>query len=198
MSKYTKGQQFLLDNISKFDSEIVREIQTGKIKFSEGDFYLRASIKGSSNITELVRETNERVVGIQNFDKDYLPNKENLALEKIKFSYATTTQASGITDVRNVKTWTAKMGDIPAALLNGEFYIMQEGSTLLRIPVKRFFVGDISPKTEAQEDAFLLNAIQLIKSRTPLDINIEFAGAMDNTDNHFVEIRLIGDKTTVR
>lgn len=199
MEKFTKGQLFLARNANKLDADTQRLMDEKSIRYTDGDFYVRRVISGSSNIQDLIDETNEKKVGVTNIDKNRLPNQQHLALEKIAVRFAETTAA---TPVQAVDGWSSVKTGVPAALLNAELKIMQDNKTLVQLPVARFFSEAASEKPNGVEDAVTLNSIQLIKSNQNLNIQIQYADGQSVTpgagNDCYLEVRLMGDKTNLK
>jgi hypothetical protein len=169
------------------------------VRYTDGDFYVRRKITGSSNIENLIDETNEKKVGVTNIDKNTLPNQQHLALEKIAVRYAETAAS---TPIQGVSGFSTVKANVPAALINAELRIIQDGKTLVQLPMARFFSEAASQKTNGVEDIVSLNSIQLLKANVPFTIQVEYADGQSVTpgagNDAYLEIRLMGDKTTTK
>jgi len=199
MEKYTKGQLFLARNANNLDADTQRLMSDKSIRYTDGDFYIRREITASANIEKLIDETNEKRVGVTNIDKNTLPNQQHLALERIAVRYA---EAATGTAVQAVDSFSSVKSGVPAALLNAELKIMQDNKTLVQLPVARFFSESASEKPNGVEDTVVLNSIQLVKANKGLSIEIEYADGQSVTsgagNDAYLEVRLMGDKTTTK
>jgi hypothetical protein len=195
----TKGQAFIAKHASKLDPTTRDLIAKREVRYTDGDFYVRRKITGSSNIENLIDETNEKKVGVTNIDKNTLPNQQHLALEKIAVRYAETAAS---TPIQGVSGFSTVKANVPAALINAELRIIQDGKTLVQLPMARFFSEAASQKTNGVEDIVSLNSIQLLKANVPFTIQVEYADGQSVTpgagNDAYLEIRLMGDKTTTK
>lgn len=197
MELVSKSQSFLAKQIDKLDPETKSAFENKQLRFTDGDKYIRRNITGSSNIENLLETTDEKRVGRSNIDKNMLESKEHLAVQFVGLRHAKhATEANPSA----ISTYTAVGNDVPAALKNAEILIGQEGKNLLRLPVARFFSEEKSTRLNGVEDVVELNAIQVLKARLPINIQIEYADgqAVPTTEQHFIEVRLIGAQTIAK
>lgn len=198
-STLTRGQRFLVSQVGKLPIDNKVDIAEGKAQFTLVDKYVRRQLSGG-NMQKIVQSSDTEEVGRQNFAGDKLSNSENMAIEAMKLSYAyhassTDVRAQAYTNAMDAETAGSSPLAIPAAFLNGEVELQIEGSTVLRLPVKRFFRESLSVGVgvEGGLDSVQLPAPIVLKANQAFSILIHGAnGQTLPANNHFVEVRFMG------
>lgn len=193
---YTREQRFLQSKAALFPKQTQADMTAGKIRFMDSDITHTAEISEAGGIYDLLRTTNDKEVGISDFDSNKLEAGVNAAIGRIKIGYGKAATADGKTAAEI--SYSSKVTDFPVELLRAKFIMKQDNKVLCRIPVERFTVGDASPKTQGEEDVLHLGTPIVLVEQKPVDIQLEFnpgAGITAGTDDHFIQVRLMGTET---
>lgn len=198
-STLTRDQRFLMSQTGKLPIDNKVDIASGKAQFTLMDKYLRKQLAGG-NQQELVLSAENDEVGLKNFDGNALANGENMVVSGIKLSYAysassTDPKAQIYTNAMDAETAGSSPLAVPAAFINGEIEFRVEGTSVLRLPVKKFFRESLSVGVgvEGGADTVQLPSPILLKARQAFSIVIHGAnGVALPANNHFVEVRLMG------
>jgi len=214
--------RFIMSQADKLGKQVQSDMAQGKSRFMTRDYYFRRKIVPSAGQTaELLKQSDVIKVGIQNLDKNYFPEGENIAIDKIKFSYGfdaagsktnpdevdysnATESMFGVgsttTDMASDATITQKLVD--TLVLNGELKIFVEGGEVLSLPVKKFFRDkfSMSTQTEGNDDCVHLECPIMVKQNQRVGAILYYAtnGTAIVTRTHFVELRLMGVSTAPR
>ena len=196
---FTREQRFLLAKKNKFPKQTQADLAAGKIRFMDSDISHTAKINDAGGIYDLLRSTNDKQVGISDFDSNKLDAGVNVGVGRIKFGYGKAPSDDDKT-AADIK-YSSKMADFPAELLRAKLIIKQDGKVLGRYPVERFTQATDSPKVQGEEDVLHLGTPFVLVEQKPIEIQLEFnpnAGIDAGTDDHFVQIRLMGTETSSR
>ncbi len=196
---YTKAQRFLLDKKNMFPKQTLADLEAGRIRFIDSDTTHCAEVSEAGGIYDLLRTTNDKTVGISDFDSNKLEAGVNVAVDRIKLSYGKDAAANNTP--ANKISFSSKASVFPVDLLRAKLIIKQDNKTLLRLPVERFTHAADSALTQGEEDVLHLGSPLLLIEQKPVSIQLEFnpdAGITAGTDDHFVQIRLIGTETSAR
>lgn len=212
----TRGGRFLMHEMNTLEEETKRAIKEERLQLVDRDLYARIRLTGQTGQIYLLEANNKiKRVGHTNFINDFLPDYNNMVINRIRLGYATSplaystngtasTTASTEGSVIYLNSFTP--AQIPAAVLNGELIIEQNGTPILIIPIVRFFnVGNTNFTTGSQGygDAYQLENMKLLKEKHPITIYIRTADGVPVTlpagaVEHYLEVRLIGVCTTHR
>lgn len=202
---YTRTQRFLNANINALDADTKEELLKGNLQNQDTEFYLRRKLAaGAGAIIPLLETSSVRKCGVTNFDKAHLPNLMNFVLGRVRLGYyfaksAAENEGDGIY-MNSFNPGTP--GSIPAAILNGELEIQQNGAPIVSMPIRRFFNLSAMPMSNGvggASDTVQLEALKLIKAGQPIDISIRLAeGVALPVGNHMFEVCLTGVATRRR
>lgn len=209
-STLTRDQRFLLSQISKLPTDSKIAVATGGAQFTLVDVYIRRLLTGGSQ-QNLVKPADVEEVGLQNIQGNSLKEGENMVVSAIKLAYAFSSTSGdsdpkkqAYTNAMDAETAGSAPLAIPTAFLNGEVEFRTEGTTVLRLPVKRFFREGLSVGVgvEGGADAVQLPSPILLKAKQAFEIILHGANGVamtvNATNNHFVEVRLMGTGVTLR
>ncbi|GAA4839683.1 hypothetical protein [Algivirga pacifica] len=195
----TREQRFLFKKAQKagdiFEATR-REILEGKARFMDADVTHRHDITNGAGIYNLLLPTNDKIVGISDFQGNQLDPGMNVAAGRIKIGYGKAATA-GNPKPQDI-VYSSKKGDFPKELLNAKLIVIQDSKTLMKLPVERFTVGADSSKAQGEEDALALSTLLLLAERKEIKVQLEFHPSQempDGADAHFFEVRFIGTQT---
>jgi len=196
---YTKGQRVLVAKKGKMTRQMQADFQAKKVRFMDSDINHIAEISTAGGVFDLLRTTNDKVVGESDFDSNKLEAGVNAAIERIKIAYgkdatANNTPISGI-------SFSSLASAMPEVLKRAKLIIKQDNKTLLKLPVERFTHGAASTKTQGEEDALELGTPIVLIEQKPVDIQLEFgadAAMVAGADDHYLQVRLMGTETAAK
>lgn len=194
-----RAHRFLKAKSSAFPKQTQADFAANKVRFADSDINHTADVSEAGGIFDLLRSTNDKEVGISDFDGNKLEAGTNAAIDKIRFAYGKAAKTSNpkATDV----AYSTLRNSFPKALLSAKLIIKQDGKTLLKLPVERFTQGASSQKVQGEEDALNLGTPIVLIEQKQIDIQLEFGpnSNMDAEDNvHFCQVRLMGTETMAR
>ena len=198
-SDYTREQRFLLAKKSKFPKQTLTDLQQGKLRFMDSDITHTAEISEAGGIYDLLRTTNDKEVGISDFDSNKLESGVNVAVGRIKVAYGKA--ASTDNKKANEIAYSSDVSVFPEELKKAKLIVKQDNKTELKLPVERFTVGDKSPKTQGEEDVLHLGTPVILVEQKPVNIQLEFnpdQGITAGADDHFIQVRLMGTETATK
>ncbi len=196
----TREQRFLLSNFkaNKFPKQTQEDWKNGKIRFIDSDITHTSDISEGGGIFNLLTSTNDKEIGISDFDSNKLEAGVNVAVGRIKIGYGTATAG---TSTAAAITYSSDISNFPSALLRAKLIIKQDNKVLHRIPIERFTVAAASQKVQGEEDVLHLGTPIVLQEQKPVDIQLEFSrelGMEAGTDDHFIQVRFIGTETAAR
>nr|WP_321453583.1 hypothetical protein [uncultured Carboxylicivirga sp.] len=196
---YTKGQRALVDKKGLMTRQMQTEFKEKRVRFMDSDTNHIADITTAGGVYDLLRTTNDKVVGTSDFDSNKLETGVNVAVEKIKVGYGKAAVADN-TPIKDI-IFSSLAGAFPEPLKRAKLIIKQDNKTLLKLPVERFTHGAASTKTQGEEDALELGVPLILIEQKPIDIQIEFGQGADivaGTDKHYLQVRLMGTETAAK
>ena len=197
-SDYTREQRFLLNKAPKmFTKQTLAELRSGKLRFMDSDIMHTANISGAGGIFDLLRTTNDKQVGISDFDSNKLDAGVNAAIGKIKVGYGKAPSADKKTAAEI--SYSSKLADFPTELLRAKLIIKQDNKVVGRYPIERFTQQAASRRVQGEEDALVLGTPIVLVEQKPIDIQLEFnpsKGIVTGTDDHFIQVRFMGTETS--
>lgn len=196
---YTREQRFLLEKKSKFPQQTQKELVEGRLRFMDSDVAHACEISEAGGIYDLLRTTNDKVVGISDFDSNKLETGVNVAVGRIKLAYGKALSADN--KKANEIQYSSDISVFPEALKKAKLIIKQDNKTELKLPVERFTVSDKSSKTQGEEDVLILGTPIILVEQKPVNIQLEFnpnQGIVAGVDDHFIQVRLIGTETATK
>lgn len=196
-SDYTRAMRFLMSKKSSFPKQTQLDFNEKKIRFADSDINHTANISEAGGIYDLLRSTNDKEVGISDFDSNKLETGVNVAVDKIKLGYGKAPAADKKTAA--AINFTSLRSALPVELLSAKLIIKQDGKVLAKLPVERFTTGANSQKVQGEEDALLLGTPIVLIEQKPIDLQLEFGPNTNmnaGTDDHFLQVRLMGTETS--
>ncbi len=194
-----RGAKFLQtpEILARMDEQTQADIKAGKKEFFLSDFFIRKRISGFAGTIDLIKEIDNRQVGINNLDKGLLPNGIYMALCQVGLGYAYDPIATTPDIPAGLRYAGAEIfASFPTKIINSEFNILNGDKPLLKTRTKKFFInGSSEYGSEANdENGVLLPQPKLLDYRKKVKAQLEFAE--DNTPitpgAHYLEVRLIG------
>lgn len=179
--------------LGRFSPGLNSEIQAGNVYLDDHTMMIRKNISGAGGIYDIIDETTKKVSGISTLNENKLPSGQGFIFDRLSVSYAKGALANG------EKDQSYGTGAVPQELRNSFLVIRQKGREILNEPVANFIKGDATAsaadnfvellgyKVLQDEEAITMQLV------TPNGVSID---AADAANNHFLEIRLKGAKTT--
>ncbi|MCT4588358.1 MAG: hypothetical protein N4A71_11085 [Carboxylicivirga sp.] len=181
----------------KFSRQTQADFDTNKLRFLDADLLHSAEITEGGGNFDLLKSTNDKVIGISDLDGDKLEPGVNIAVDRIKFSYGKAA-ASGSPTAASI-SYSSLVSAFPPELLRAKLAISQDRKTKLRLPVERFTQQANSPKVQGEEDVLHLGSLIFLEENKPIEIQLEFEDAINaGADKHFVQVRCMGTETASR
>ncbi len=196
---FSKEQRFLLAKKAQFTKQMQADLAAGGVRFVDSDITHSAEISEAGGIYDLLRTTNDKQVGISDFDSNKLEAGVNAAVGRIKIGYGKAATADNKTAAAIAYSSDASL--FPLELLRAKLIVKQDNKTLMRLPVERFTVAAKSTKVQGEEDVLHLGTPFVLVEQKPISIQLEFnpnAGITAGTDDHFLQVRLMGTETSSR
>ncbi|MBR8534419.1 hypothetical protein KDU71_02520 [Carboxylicivirga sediminis] len=181
------------------NKQMQADFRDQKVRFMDSDVNHIADITTAGGVYDLLRTTNDKIVGQSDFDSNKLEAGVNVAVEKIKIGYGKAVAADN-TPIKDI-VFSSLAGAMPEALKRAKLIIKQDNKTLLKLPVERFTQGAVSTKTQGEEDALELGTPLVLIEQKPIDIQIEFGQGADivaGLDKHYLQVRLMGTETAAK
>jgi len=201
--KFTRDQIFLIDQAKRFTKQMQADFHSGKVRFVDSDIAHTAEISEAGGIYDLLRTTNDKQVGVSDFDSNKLEAGVNAAIGRVKLGFA---KALASTNPKaEDMNYSSELSAFPAELLRSKFIMKQDNKTLCRLPVERFTVGAKSQKSQGEEDVLHLGSPMILIEGKPINIQLEFnpnAGMNPGTGSeaykYFIQVRFMGAETAAR
>lgn len=200
-SDFTREQRFLCSrqSVAKMPKQMQADLRAKKIRFIDSDILHTSEISEAGGIYDLLRTTNEKEVGISDFDSNKLETGVNVAVGRIKIAYGKAPTEDG--KKANQITYSSDITAFPTALLRAKLIFKQDNKTLLSLPVERFTVGAKSSKVQGEEDVLHLGTPMILIQQKTTHIQLEFNpndGMDSGAHNHFFMVRTMGTETAAR
>jgi len=208
MSQQTKnamleaGAKFLSSKeiLEKLPAQIQADIAAGKKEFALAEYYIRKKFSSLGGIQQMIKETDDKVAGVNNLDKGKLPEDTYLAIVGIGLAYGYHASSTEVTAPRYSNS--EYLNVIPTKIVNSEFRLRSGDRTIVDVRAKKFFANAYSEYgTEAnEENAVILPQPKLADPKKKLQAEFEFAADAVATpaNNHFIEIVVFGVKIVDR
>ncbi len=197
-SDFTREQRFLLAKKELFPKQTQADLAAKKLRFMDADILHTAKINEAGGGTyEMLVSTNDKVVGISDFDAQHLENGQNVGVGRIRLAFGKAAKSENKT-ADKVK-YTTLFNDFPVELLRAKLIVKQDSKVLTKLPVERFTTGKMSEKTQGEEDVLHLGTPIVLVEQKPINIQLEFSstsGIDAGTDDYFVQVRFIGTETS--
>ena len=194
-----RGQVKLAKSKSKMTQQMQKEFNEKRVRFLDSDINHIAEISTAGGVYDLLRTTNDKVVGISDFDSNKLEAGVNVAVERIKLAYGQVLTADN-KEIKDV-SFTSLASAFPDVLKRAKLILKQDNKTLLRLPVESFTHGAASTKTQGEEDAKELGVIPVLIEQKPIEIQLEFgadAAMVQGLNDHYLQVRFLGTETAAK
>ncbi|MGQ1786345.1 hypothetical protein [Saccharicrinis sp. GN24d3] len=196
---YTKGQRVLVAKKSKMNKQMQAEFAGKRVRFMDSDINHIVEISTAGGVYPLLRTTNDKVVGVSDFDSNKLEAGVNAAIERIKVAYGKDATVNN-TEIKDI-AFSSLASAFPEVLKRAKLIIKQDNKTLLKLPVERFTHGAASQKTQGEEDSLELGTPLVLIEQKPVDIELEFgadSAMVQGADDHYLQVRLMGTETAAK
>ena len=179
---------FLMDISARMSKQLQADLASANTTLDDQVLELKKEISGGSTI-DLLDATDERIDGVNSFDKNMLKTGRAFIFDQISLGYATNA-ASGL--VGNIEYNTKA----PKELQNAILIISQEGREVLRMPVRE--LNNIHTATTESEEYKQLKSLRYLKDEATIEVKLKFPPgvALSDAAKHYVYLRLNGVQTT--
>jgi len=179
---------FLMDISGRMSKQLQADLASFNTTLDDQVLELKKEIAGGSTI-DLLDATDERVDGLNSFDKNTLKTGRAFIFDQISLGYATNA-ASGLAG--NIEYNTKA----PKELQNAILIISQEGREVLRMPVRE--LNNIHTATTESEEYKQLKSLRYLKDEATIEVKLKFPPgvALSDAAKHYVYLRLNGVQTT--
>lgn len=179
---------FLMDISGRMSKQLQADLASANTTLDDQVLELKKEISGGSTI-DLLDATDERIDGINSFDKNTLKTGRAFIFDQISLGYATNA-APGLAG--NIEYNTKA----PKELQNAILIISQEGREVLRMPVRD--IHNIYTATNESEEYKQLKSLRYLKDEATIEIKLKFppSVALSDAAKHYVYLRLNGAQTT--
>lgn len=184
---------FLISMVGAFSTNLQGLINGGNVRVSTHTMTIRKNISGSGGTYDVIDANTKQEKGISTIDGNKL-NNEGFVFDRVAIGYGRGALADG----------AGKQGydtALPSSLRNAFLVIKQSGRKIIHEPIANFVAAGTP---QAPNEYFLeLVGLEYISDVDTFDIQIEYApgtslDAADDANNHYLEVRLQGAKTTAR
>lgn len=194
-----RGARFLQtpEILARMDEQTQADIRNGRKEFFLADFFIRKRIPGFAGTIDLIKEVDNRQVGINNLDKALLPTGTYMALCIAGLSYGLDPASTNPDIPAGIRYSSSEyLNTIPTKIINSEFNLLNGDKPVLKVRTKKFFANAYAEFAgEAnEENGVVLPQPKLLDYRKKVKAQLEFAE--DNTavpaGAHYLEVRLVG------
>lgn len=186
---FTIALAFLGQIRERMSNQLKADLLANNVVLDDQVMELKKEVVGGGTIN-LLDATDDRVDGINSFDKNSLKTGRAFVFDQVAIGYATHATDSGLEGEIEYNT------KAPAALQNAIFIINQEGREVLRMPVRE--LNNIhTADTESKEYKQLKSLRYLTDDRT-IELQIKFPPGVSLSSGvkHYVYLRLNGVQTS--
>jgi hypothetical protein len=167
-----RGQVQLTKKKHLMTRQMQTEFREKRVRYMDCDINHIAEISTAGGVYDLLRTTNDKVVGVSDFDSNKLEAGVNAAIERIKIAYGKDATINN-TPVSEI-VFSSLASAMPEVLKRAKLILKQDNKTLLRLPLETFTHGAASTKTQGEEDAKELGVIPVLIEQKPIEIQLEF------------------------
>jgi hypothetical protein len=196
---YERGARFLQtpEILARMDDQTRSDMNAGKKEFFLADFYIRKKLSGFAGTIDLIKEIDNKQVGVNNMDKGVLPTGTYMALCVVGASYALDSAAVTPDIPAGLRYSSAEyLNTIPTKIINSEFTLLNGDKPVMKVRTKKFFANAYAEfGGEAnEENGVVLPQPKLLDYRKKIKLQLEFAedATAIPSGNHYLEIRLAG------
>lgn len=195
----TRGEQHLLDWLKesgRVDLNTYNDYMTGKLRLINAEFYVRKIITSLSGIQPIWDERTNKATGISNLHQARLDKGVNAVITNILVGYVT--HATEV-DPKALNGYDSTISNFPAGLRNGHVIVKQDGTILQDpIPVSRCGSQADSTASQGKVDSFELKTPIILEEQKQIVVELDLPVASFASNQHHVELFLLGSKTRVR
>jgi hypothetical protein len=196
----TRAEEHLLAFLTasnKVDPVTARDYQEGRLRFVNFAGYIRKDITAASaGITIILDERDVRATGLCNIHQGKLAKGVNAVVDRILIGYGT---SASVTDPKQLNAYDSTVSNFPAGLRSGELIVKQDGA-IMQDPIPVALCGSQADSmySVGKFDSVTLNTPIVLEEQRQISIELDLPVASFGTNNHHVEIFLLGSKTKVR
>ncbi|MVO09753.1 hypothetical protein GOQ30_11345 [Flavobacterium sp. TP390] len=178
---------FLIGIKERLSTQLQSDFQKNNVALQDQVLELKKEISGGGTI-DLLDATDERVDGINSFDKNRLKTGRAFVFDEVAIGYATNA-ASGLAG--NIDY----VSDAPKELRNAVFILEQEGREVLRMPIKDLNNKDGFKISDAYKE---LRTLHYFADNREITAKIKFPPGvtLDAGVKHYVYLRINGAQTS--
>jgi hypothetical protein len=181
---------FLSMSAESLSAQLIAHIQNKKINLDPQVLELKKEIEGGG-IVNLLSASDNRVDGINSFDKNILQTGRVVVFDEVSIGY----KSDAAKEKEGVLAYTSAL---PAALQNSLFVIAQNGKEILRMPT--IDLTNLAAGQNASDQYTKLKSLRLLADDKTITMQLIFApgAVLDPATKHYIYIRLNGLQTTVK
>jgi hypothetical protein len=193
----TKELAFLKHQAAQglLEAQTLSDVNNGKIKLVDTVQTLRVNIKGAANNVELLTSSVKFKKGTSDWDGNKLPAKENLLTSVIRVGYGTHATE---TDPAKV-TYQKHAENVPAAFLNASILVKQDSKTIIKLPISSI-MSEVKATDSVSKGGYELKSLQMLRelANVSIELDVPEGTNIGTAAEHFIEVSLVGQKTTVK
>lgn len=181
---------FLSMSAEALSGQLIAHLQNKKINLDPQVLELKKEISGGG-IINLLSATDNRIDGINSFDKDILQTGRVVVFDEVSIGYKS--------DAASGKAGSlAYTSALPAELQNTLFVISQNGKEILRMPTVD--LTNLAAGQNASDQYTKLKSLRLLADDKKITIQLIFPPdvVLNPATKHYVYLRLNGLQTTVK
>ena len=182
---------FLAMVSASLSAQLQQDLASGRATLKDQDLYIKKQITGGGTI-DLIDAVTNRVDGICSFDKNILQTGRAFVFDQISIAYAK--------DATTGKEGALKYNiAAPAALLNAEFILIQNGQEVFRAPVAD--LHNLAAGQNVNDNYTQTKALAFLTDDKTIEMKLKFPPTVamdDSTDKHYVYVRLRGLQTAIK
>ncbi|WP_130735506.1 hypothetical protein [Flavobacterium sp. J27] len=178
---------FLIAIKGRLSKQLQSDLELNNVALNDQVLELKKEISGGQTL-DLLDATDDRIDGINSFDKNRLKTGRAFVFDEIAIGYATNAN-SGLAGSVDYVT------DAPKELKNAIFILEQEGREVLRMPVKDLNNKDGFKISDAYKE---LRTLHYLADDREVTAKIKFPPGvtLDAGVKHYVYLRINGVQTT--
>ena len=173
---------------AKMSGDTKAAIQSGSASLNKSVLYIRKNIAIGGGTIKLVDPNTKELTGISSFDGNRLPKYVNQFFAGISLGYA----ADAAADKEAALVYATAF---PPSLRNAELRIVQDGETIVSLPVAELDSATVAGVSTS--DRYVdLGGTHMLREEKPFSIELEFpTGAAGGGTNDYVEVCIEGIST---
>ncbi|MEL6628109.1 MAG: hypothetical protein AAFQ92_21470 [Bacteroidota bacterium] len=192
----TREQVILSSFMKHFPLDTQKKIQEGKIQLEAFALTVRAQLTATNGNRQLILgpdSDSKRVVGVKNIEGNELDQYENLVVTKVRVAHATHASETNPAALVYSNSGTT----VPATIRNGKIDVRLNENRKYEEELALFFNhGGQFAANPGYFDVQTLKTPFVIQEEHSIEIAITTPPSLTLTNNHFVEVMLMGMRTT--